>query len=114
MIIVLIALVELATQRWPNLWKIAASANPQAQLRDVYEVLELELGFYTLTARIPTPSKTGLMYRLFNTAKAENPRVTLQTMLESIQREINEGKRNGLQAGAGIAYTCPGCGVYLY
>ena len=62
---------------------------------EVYDVLELDADFYTLTARMPTSSKTGPLYRLFSWPQQIGVVETLKRMVREIKREIDQGKRQG-------------------
>lgn len=64
-------------------------------LKEVYEILELDEDYYTLTARMPTASRTGPLYRLLSQKQRDGYRETLQAMLAQIRKEVKAGERGG-------------------
>lgn len=101
-------------QRWPKLWRIATAIKPKAALRNVYEILIFDENFFTLTARMPTASGTGVMYRLLGVRERDSLRETLQAMVEQIKRELGEGKRDESKLWGDSVYQCPNCGDVVH
>lgn len=68
---------------------------PDVSLKEVYEILELDEDYYTLTARMPTASRTGPLYRLISMKQRDGYRETLQAMLAQIKKEVKAGEHGG-------------------
>lgn len=84
---------DLAADSWGAILWRAMGMKPRVTKAEIYSIVELDTGFYTLTARLPTESMTGPMWRLETARKSIVFVETLQAIKQKIERRITAGER---------------------